>query len=117
MSAAMTNPTRLSQLSESRRTLVRLLQTINFGYIEDLDIRGGEPVLAPAPNVVIEVKLDTDDNGRSESTLADYELRSEVVRLMGQLDIVRDGWIQRIDVRFGVPRRALIERPIRGARR
>ena len=89
----------------------------NFGYIEDLDIRGGEPVLAPAPNVVIEVKLDTDDNGRSESTLADYELRSEVVRLMGQLDIVRDGWIQRIDVRFGVPRRALIERPIRGARR
>ena len=113
----MTSPTRLSHLSEPRRALVRLLQSINFGHIEDLDVRGGEPVLAPAPTVVIEVKLDAADSTRPESTLADYELRSEVVRLMVQLDAVHDGWIHRIDVRFGVPRRALIERQIREVRR
>jgi hypothetical protein len=107
----------LSQLSAHRVALVRLLQTINFGYIEDLDIRGGEPVLAPGPTVVIEVKLDAEDKDRSEANLADYELRSEIVRLMDQLDAVRDGWVHRIDVRFGVPRRVLIERARQGVRR
>jgi hypothetical protein len=117
MRAAMTNPTRLSQLSGPRCALVRLLQTINFGYIQDLDIRGGEPVLAPAPTVVIEVRLDAGVSERPESMLADYDLRSEIVRLMDQLDVVRDGWVHRIDVRFGIPRRVLIERARQEVRR
>ena len=111
------NPTRLSHLSEPRRALVQLLQSINFGYIEDLEVRGGEPVLTPAPAVVIEVKLDVPGDARPESTLPDYELRGEAVRLMDQLDAVRDGWIRRIDVRFGVPRRVLLEQGRKGVHR
>jgi hypothetical protein len=49
--------------------------------------------------------------------LADYDLRSEIVRLMDQLDVVRDGWVHRIDVRFGIPRRVLIERARQEVRR
>ena len=113
----MPQATRFSQLSAPRQALVRLLQSINFGYVEGLEVRSGEPMFSPAPSVVVEVKLDTPNAPRAEADLADYELRAELVRLMEQLDSLGECSIDRIDVRFGVPRRALIERPIREVRR
>ncbi len=105
-----------TQLSSARQVLVRLLQSINFGYLEHLDVRGGEPVFNPAPTVFVEVKLDTGNEPRPESDLADFELGIEVIRLLEQLDELGDGYVERIDVRYGIPRRALIERPIQGVR-
>jgi len=108
---------RFSQLSGPRQVLVRLLQSVNFGYLEGLEVRGGEPMFNPAPTVVIEVKLDADNEPRPEAVLEEFELKSELVRLMEQLDALGNGCVDRIDIRFGVPRRALIERPIREVRR
>lgn len=113
----MTPPTRLSQLSATRQALVRLLQSINFGYVAHLEVRGGEPVFNPAPTVIVEVKLDAANEARPEAEAADFELRTEVLRLLEQIGELSNGGIDRIDVRYGVPRRALIERPIREARR
>lgn len=112
----MTQVTRFSQLSAPRQALVRLLQSINFGHIEGLEVRCGEPVFSPAPTVLVEVKLDSESESRREANLADFELRAEVTRLMQQLDSLGDGAIDRIDVRYGVPRRVVIERPIREVR-
>jgi hypothetical protein len=114
---AMTQVTRFCQLSARRQALVRLLQSINFGYVEGLEVRGAEPVFSPAPTVLVEVKLDSESEPRRETNLADFELRAEVTRLMQQLDLLGDGSIDRIDVRYGVPRRAVIERPIQEVRR
>ncbi len=108
---------RFSQLSTSRQALVRLFQSITFGYVEGLEIRAGEPVFNPAPIVFQEVKLDSANQPTPDTDLADFELRTEVVRLMGELDQLRDGVIERIDVRYGIPRRAVVERPIPGVRR
>jgi len=108
---------RFSQLSAPRQVLVRLLQSINFGCVEDLEIRRGDPVFCPAPMVLVEVKLDAEIDARPETELADFELRSEVVRLVEQFDKMGDGSIERIDVRHGIPRRVVIERPIQGVRR
>jgi hypothetical protein len=108
---------RLSQLSAPRQALVRLLQSVNFGYLEGLEVRGDEPVFNPAPAVFVEVKLDTGNIPRPEMDLTDFELGNEVIRLMEELDELGDGNIERIDVRYGIPRRALIERPIQGVRR
>ena len=112
----MKRVTRFSQLSAPRQALVRLLQSVNFGFISDLEIRGGEPVFSPAPTVIVEVKLEAENDPREESNSLDFELRAELVRLMQQLDLLQNGDVDRIDVRFGVPRRALIERPIREVR-
>lgn len=108
---------RFTQLSAPRQALVRLLQSINFGYVEGLEIRRGEPVFNPAPMVYVEVKLDAAAAPRPEMESADFELRSEVVRLVEQFDDLGDGSIERIDIRHGVPRRVVIERPIQGVRR
>ena len=108
---------RFSHLSPLRQVLVRLLQSINFGHVDGLEVRGGEPVFSPAPMVFVEIKLDFAADPRPEIDLTDFELRDEVIRLMDQLDQLGDGSIERIDVRHGVPRRVLIERPIQGVRR
>ena len=113
----MKHTSHFSQLSAPRQALVRLLQSVNFGSIEGLEVRGGEPMFSPAPVVLTEVKLDADNEPRPEMDLTDFELRSEVARLMAQLDELGNGSIERIDVRYGVPRRMVIERPIREVRR
>jgi len=114
---AMKHPVRFSQLSPPRQALVRLFQSVNFGFIECLEVRCGEPVFNPAPTAIVEVKLDGTNEPRQGADLADFELKSEIVRLMEQFDSLGDGSIDRIDIRFGVPRRVLIERPIREVRR
>jgi hypothetical protein len=114
---AMAQVTRFSQLSAPRQALVRLLQSINFGHVEGLEVRCGEPVFSPAPTVLVEVKLDAANEPRPEMDLTDFEIRSEVTRLLEQVTQLGNGSIERIDVRYGVPRRAVIERPIREVRR
>lgn len=108
---------RLTQLSAPRQALVRLLQSINFGRVEGLEIRNGEPQFNPAPAVFVEVKLDVESHPRPELDVTDFELRIEVARLVEQLEELGSGSIERIDVRYGIPRRIVMERPIQGVRR
>lgn len=51
---------RITNLSDGRRRLLRLMQDINFGAIEELEIRGGEPMFSPPPRVVREIKFGGD---------------------------------------------------------
>jgi hypothetical protein len=53
-------PLRFSQLSQPRQALVRLCQTINYGYIQALDVRDSEPVLDPSPLAFMNVNLGSD---------------------------------------------------------
>jgi len=101
-----------SQLSASRQALVRLCQDINFGQIQDLHVRNSDPVWDPAPTVVSEIKLDTEDAPRPENELPDFKLLSQIQRLMRRLDQLRDGRIERIEVREGIPRRLVLTSPL-----
>ena len=109
---------RFSQLSASRQTLVRLCQDINFGQIQDLHVRNSDPVWDPAPTVLSEIKLDTEEAPRPESELPDFKLSAPIQRLMRRLDQLRDGRIEKIEVREGIPRRLVLTSPLalRGAR-
>jgi hypothetical protein len=70
----MSNLHRLSQLSVSRQALVRLCQAANHGQIQNLEIRDGEPVFSPPPFVLADIKLDSDEEPRSELYRADFSL-------------------------------------------
>ena len=76
------------QLSAPRQRLVRLFQSINFGRIEDLEVRSGEPVFSPAPRVLSSVDLASDGDSRPEYDLGDFALPKETVRLMDRLPTV-----------------------------
>ena len=108
---------RLTQLSAPRQALVRLFQSVNFGQIIGLTIRNGDPAFHPEPTVLLDVKLDADNGERPEAGLADFTLCDEVRRLLAHLDQLRNGTVERIEVRSGVPRRVIIERRLTEAPR
>ena len=99
-----------SELSPRRQTLVRHCQDVRFGQILDLHVKDGEPTWDPEPTILAEVKLDVDETPRPERRLADFQLSSEILRLMSQLDHVEDGRIAKIEVREGIPRRIVLYR-------
>jgi hypothetical protein len=101
---------RFAQLSAPRQALVRLLQSVNFGHVLNVPIENGDPVFHPEPTVLLDVKLDVDEGERQEADLPDFALRVEVRRLMARLDQLKNGRIERIEVRSGIPRRVVIER-------
>jgi len=94
---------------------VRLCQSINHGHIEALRIADGEPTFTPAPMVLIDVKLDQDEGPRPELELCDFELCSELRRLMSRMDGIKDGKVARLEIRGGIPRRVIFESTITGS--
>ena len=109
--------THFRQLSAPRQTLVRLFQSVNFGRIEDLEVRSGEPVFNPAPRVLIAVDLNDDEGPRPEHELGDFAVREEIVRLMDRISELADGTVAHIEIRAGLPRRMVIEANRLGAHR
>jgi hypothetical protein len=100
---------RLWHLSPARQTLVRMLQAVNFGELQSIQVRESDPVFDGATVVILDVKLDKEDGTRPELDLADFGLSAEVLRLMSRLDELKNGTIQRLEVRAGTPRRLVFE--------
>lgn len=100
---------RLSQLSPARQALVRILQAVNFGEIRGVRVQDADPILEHDTVVAIDTKLDKAEEPRAELGLTEFELREETRRLMARLDEVKDGTIERIEVRAGIPRRILFK--------
>jgi hypothetical protein len=107
----MSKSIRLSDLSPARHALVRLCQAIDHGSIADLEVRHSDPVFDPAPLILKDVKLDTDEVPRPELALGDFALSDQVGRLFRILDKLDSGRIRHIEVRAGIPRRVLVESP------
>jgi hypothetical protein len=103
-----------SELSPSWQALVRLCQSINHGHIEALHVVDGEPTFTPTPTVFVDVKLDQDEGPRPEVRLSDFELCHEVRRLLRRIEGIQNGRVARLEVRGGVPRRAVFEAAITG---
>src|ERR1700730_14771951 len=88
---------KFSELFAPRRALVRLCQSIDYGQVLDLHIRGREPAFNPLPTVLLDVKLDVDCGGRTESSLEDFTLCDEVCRLMERIEELGDGRFDRLE--------------------
>jgi len=92
-----------SSLSPARRALVAVLQRLNFGRVEGLVVRAGEPVLDPPPRTVREHKFAGENGPRPEAGLPDFALKPQVLDLMGVLDALGDGTIAVLSVKHGLP--------------
>ena len=101
-----------SQLSPARQLLVRLCESINYGYIQDLIIKDAQPVLDADPVVLLDIKLDSEEHPRDEFASADFLLGAETIRLMALLDQIINGKVSKLEVRAGIPRRIIFEHRI-----
>ena len=92
-----------SRLSLPRRRLVELLQRMNFGALQCLEVRNGEPVLDPAPKRIIDYKFCAENGPRRELASSDFALKSQFVELFLQFDRMRNGVIDVLEVKHGLP--------------
>ena len=100
---------RIEDLSSPKQRLLRLFQAVNFGRVEDLEIRNGEPGFSPAPRVFVELKLDASNCSRPELRLDRFPLRDQVERFFNQIARLNEGTVEVIEVRHGLPFRMIIE--------
>lgn len=96
------------QLTLSQRRLLELMQEISFGSIEGLVVRGGQPVMDPAPRRRREVRLGGENGPRPERELHDFVLKVQFVELFAQLQQIGDGEVDLIEVRHGLPQRLIL---------
>jgi hypothetical protein len=101
-------------VSAPRQRLIELLQRLNYGVIENLCVRNGDPVFNPAPRVVRDVKLmgNADNGPRVEYGRSNFKLKAAVIELFDLLDELGDGAIDLIEVRGGLPARVLIQESV-----
>lgn len=97
-----------SNLTPSRRELIELMQRINFGCIEGLQIRDGEPVFNPMPTVR-RVFMFGKDNGPNAASNADsFTLKKKVTDLFEIFDRERSLTIQELKIDNGLPLRMTV---------
>lgn len=97
-----------SSLSEPRRRLLAAMQRLNFGRIEGLAIRNGEPVFQPAPRITQDIKIGGENGPRPELALEDFALKSPVLELFDHLARIGDGTVDSLEVKYGMPFRIVV---------
>ncbi len=94
--------------SQQRQRLIELMQRVNFGRLEGLVVRNGDPLFDPPPRVIREIKFGGENGPRPELESEDFVLKAQVVDLLAQLDRLHNGTIDAIEVKHGLPFRAII---------
>ena len=98
-----------SGLSKERDCLLELMQRLDFGRIEGLVVRGGEPAVDSCARIIREIKLGGEHTPRTELQQGDFELKAQVVELFQCLSEIENGTIACVDVKHGLPFRLVIE--------
>lgn len=84
------------------------MQEINFGRIENAQVRSGELQFEPSLTIVRELKLCAENGARPERHADDFALKSQVVEMFEHLDRIRDCHIESLEIKHGLPFRMLI---------
>lgn len=109
----MTTETRIGNLPESSKRLVRVMQAVNFGRIDGLVVREGQPVFDPPPRVLREIKLGGENDARQETGLGDFGLKRQVVELFDHLNRFGEGVLETLEIKHGLPFRMTVRETIR----
>lgn len=93
----------MASLTDPRKHLVREMQRINFGRIESLRYSDSEPELDPMPPRVREHKFSGENGPRPEFATDDFLLKQQVVELFAFFDQMRNGVIEVLEIKHGLP--------------
>ncbi len=94
---------RKTELSPERRQLIERMQTVNFGRIHRLQVRGGEPAFTPMTRVERQIKFGGENRPRPEAGLGDFVLKRNVVELFETFERLGDGTIKQLEIKGGLP--------------
>ena len=90
-------------LSPQKLSLLRVMQEINYGRIENLQVRGGEPILDGHHRIVRAIKMKGESGPRPEVSSEEFALKIEVVELFRHLRSIGNGTVKVLEIKAGLP--------------
>ena len=98
----MKQPIPKSVLSKSQSRLVEILQRLNYGRVEELHVRNGEPVFDPAPRIIQKLKMGGENGPRPEAALQDFLLKHQTIEMLQAIADLGEGKILAIECKNGL---------------
>jgi hypothetical protein len=92
-----------SDLCDSERQLFDLIRDLNFGRIEHLQFRNGQPMLEPRPRIVRAVKMAHPARTAEKEKPPDGCPKQSLVELLALMRRTGDGELLVIEIRHGLP--------------
>ena len=84
------------------------MQSINFGRIEGLAIRAGQPSFDPPPAVIREIKIGGENGPRRELDNENFLLRDQVIELFDHFERLANAQVRCLEVKHGLPFRLTV---------
>jgi hypothetical protein len=101
--STLQGPLVAQHLSPARRSLVDLMHLHQFGRIENMPIRDGQPILDSTVNVVRVARLTGNGHGTTSVAGDEFELKRPVRELFTELARLGNGTVIRLEFRHGLP--------------
>src|SRR5258707_12931162 len=96
-------PLKTQDLSAQQRSLVDLMREHQFGRVESMSVRAGQPVLNREMTVVRVARLGTNIGNTHFRSAGEFELKVAVRDLFNELRRLQDGIVVRLEFRHGLP--------------
>jgi hypothetical protein len=90
-------------LTADQRRLLQVMREYQFGRIENMPVRAGNPQLDHGERLVRIAKFDRDSNQQDGPGGDDFELQQPFCRLLDELARLQDCRVLRLEFRHGLP--------------
>jgi hypothetical protein len=104
----------LNGITYNRRRLIETMLEMNFGQIEGLHIKAGEPVFDPPPKIIREIVFGKENSVSPHLAKTNFVLKRHVIEMFEVMDGIGDGLIYALAVQNGLPVRMKLEKEYRG---
>ena len=100
-------------LTPARQRLIEVMQEVNYGRIEGLEVRDCEPVFKPPPRVVRQIIFGKDNGPNACRATDGFALKKKVAELFEVFNRERSLSIQELVIENGLPVRMTVADAIR----
>lgn len=108
MKDCVRQPPSKCSLSKTRRNLVELMQKMNFGRIERLYIRNGEPHFESGSRILRDVVFGKNNSPNPARNREDFLLKDQICELFDLCDRERSFVIENLIIQNGLPVRMTV---------
>jgi hypothetical protein len=90
---------RFQDLSVEQRALAEVMREHQFGRVENMPVRDGQPILGGTVRLIRTALLTGDTKGVKAPRTSDFGLKCAVVNLFGELARLNNGTVLRLEFR------------------
>jgi len=103
LASSLRVPLRTQDLSPGQRSLVELMHEHQFGRIENMPVRTGQPILDRDLKLVRVARLGGGSDTTRVTHTDEFELKRQVRHFFQELERLQDGTVIRLEFRHGLP--------------